>query len=299
MDLAALSNQPATTNPASQSILGDLSSLFADLQGLVGKAPLLKLATINESSELEKNVEYVASRDGLKKELTTLQQREETRMNQVRQQNELIGLRKEKIAGTGGYSRSLDDAVQVRTQKKSLPIGTPLEDESISEERLFASAHEEDTDIARIASASPDFNEAFLATNRDATTQKEEQQLLDQYEFTSEGETKVTRQHSLAFEKDEIILLDHLNEALNYTGKPLGGVSDKDVEGRILAISNQIDRKHGGEHALAREIEKRIERIGQFIDKKTDTPDRAVAGKAFVVPSTKSVQRLRSKFGKH
>ena len=220
---------PSTEIPSAMphSLSSDLGSLFNDSQGLFGNI------------EPEPTVEYVASQASLKNELTALQRREETRLNRIRQQKVLISLRKEKIIGTDGYTRSLDDANQMRIQKENSPIDTTLDDEPISEEQLYMAAQEENSCVDRIASLSPDFNEAFFDSNREATTQKEEQKLLDQYEFTSTNETKLPKQHSLIFEKDEIIVQNHF-----------------------------------------------------YADTKP------VVGKAFAVPSSKSVQRLRRKFGK-
>ena len=256
----------------STELLGKLDSLFNDLAGLMGadannvalKSGMSQQAAINESTDLAKNVEVLTQKDGLKNELSLIQQREEDRLSHVRAQNVLISRRKEKISGTSGYSRDLDDVVQVRVQKKTGPISAPAEDEVNAEEQLLLFDLERSEDIERASQASPDFSEAFLGASHHSSNPQEEENAPPQ------------AKHPLKLEKDEILNLKntntlethfeaHLNASLNPRTKP-------------EPITNH-------------DIERRIERIGRFINK-------PVAGKAFAVPTTKSVARLRSKFGK-
>jgi hypothetical protein len=304
MDQSNIST-PAVNQNNSGALLGELDNLFNDLQGLLApKSDTSKLnlgmaaqAAINETGDLEKNVEYVAQKDGLRQELSTLQQREESRMNQVRQQNVLLELRKEKLTGTDGNTRVLDNAGQVRAQKKNMGQGAALEDQSLSEEKLYIDSLINTDDIERSEKTSPDFGEAFLGSSRNATTQKEEQHIRDDYETRYDDVSEPVRR-SMPLQQDEILELDKLDQLF---GEQLHTVlnDESEIEGRIMAISDHIDRKNGSTPSLVREIEKRIERIGQFIDNKpSQSQTKPMMGKAFTVPTSKSVQRLRNKFGK-
>lgn len=250
----------ATDQTQSTELLGKLDSLFNDLAGLMGS----QQATINESTDLANNVEYLTQKDGLKNELSLIQQREEDRLGQVRAQNILISRRKEKISGVDGYSRSLDDAIQVRVQKKAGPINAPSEEEATLEEQLLLFDLEQTEDIERASQSSPDFSEAFLGASHHSSNPQEEK------------EEPLQTKHPLKLENDEIF---NLKKADTF---------EPHFETHLNTSLNQnINLKPITNH----EIERRIERIGRVINK-------PVVGKAFAVPTTKSVARLRSKFGK-
>ena len=277
-------DNPITTTPAvdpshSTELLGKLDSLFSELQGLLGTQPdasaidtgLATQANINEAGELENSVEYVAQKDGLKNELSAIQQREENRLSHVREQNVLISQRKEKVSGVGGYNRSDDDVTQAKAHKKSGPLLMPPEEDPLSEDSFSNNSFESTEDIDQLSASSSDFNDAFLGSSN---TEKEEQRIRDQYESSDKEPA-----NPIQLEDDEIIdiyspeqahktFTTHLNMSLN---------PHEDVS----ITSNQ-------------EIEKRIQRIAPYIDKAR----KPVVGKAFAVPTTKSVARLRSKFGR-
>ncbi len=265
----------------STELMGKLDSLFNDLQGILvpdAKTSSVKSgpsqqATINESGDLVNTVEYLSQKDGLKNELNVIQQREETRLNQVREQNALISRRKEIIAGSDGSRRILDDVGQVQIQKKTGPISSPHEDDETAEEELLLFNVETHEIIEGASKSSPDFNEAFLGSSHSSKFEQEDQPLFN---HIIPQQNPLPNKSSVPFEKDEIF--EHENTP--------------DIEPQFAShLDKSLNKRSHDVPISNHEIERRIERIGRVIN-------RPVVGKAFAIPTTKSVQRLRSKFGK-
>ena len=70
-----------------------------------------------------------------------------------------------------------------------------------------------------------------------------------------------------------------------------GILSNEEIEKHILSLTNILDKNHGSEKALTREIEKRIEKFGALYDKPKP--------KILQIKASKNVQKLRSKFRSH
>ncbi|MDD5455715.1 MAG: hypothetical protein PHV30_01640 [Candidatus Margulisbacteria bacterium] len=309
--LASTSDMARTENASN---LADLERIFEGLKGILtpnntnaSYTNNLKVQTnINEQKDLEENVVYKPNENIVEQKEAYINNLEQDRLQKFQQKQILMSLRKEKLSGDG-YSRNMDDAVVMNINKKDLPVP------GHTEKQLSAATIVQGEDIYAVPNSSEEFHEEFIGAenNKNKETVKSKEEKADeQQEKDSADKQKKENSKIIQLENDEVLDLfpdqkdkdffNHLHNSLNINDVYAEGstvnensedISDIEVEKRILSIGAVLDKKDGLDHNLIKDIEKRIEKLQTFWDKKPS--------KIFNVPQTKSVKRLRNRFSKN
>lgn len=236
--------------------------------------------SIDENAELSAPVAFKAQHPLLEEASRRLGSLERERMARHRQQ-QLHRTSEKQPSGSTSQHRAMDLSVQLNRSVASL--SNPLDDQNFINKMLNHQKLYED-DIPDIVPSSEEFGEAFLNAHHDfrkhSDIEKEDKDSPGQQEKDTDSSSQ--QQH-----QPQIFLLEE--------DEMMGLSLEEQIEHRIMAISESLDRKTGEPASLIREIEKRLNRIGTFIDKK---PAPAHQAKLFNVPSSTRVQHLRNKFGK-
>lgn len=261
---------------------------------------------INEFKEINEGVTFQKNTDVVEKQLNYINALEQERLNKIEQRNLMLELRRQKSSSTAAtspssgktYTRTQDEVAQSNIKK------TP-ENPEMPEEREVRQGRE--PRYTERNAINPEVTEEFsleTAPNKDKYSRnredKDQSQNRPKQKNNEEEESKAMDKAYL-LENDELINIK-LNKAdLNVVDEYLdkkppesdekikdkkGDYLEKEIEARILMVSDKLDKKQGNTSALDTEIEKRIKRIAKFIDKKPgENPQSKIA-------------KLRQKFNK-
>lgn len=203
---------------------------------------------VNELKNFEEEVRFQKDTNVIEERSQYINALEQDRLQRAQQRDLLIDLRRERINNSGRtYSRNLDEGVQMQSSKKDFSQAY-LDPNPDKPAQLF-----EETDLEMIDPSSEDFNEEFIAQSKGKELKpdedKEKGSSPNEAEEESEDDTEEEHQKKSKnyyyFEDDEILEIDY----------------------RIMAMSEELDKKEGADESLTDEIERRIKRLATTLDK--------------------------------
>lgn len=242
----------------------------------------------NEHDDLYGDIVYKQNdTNGEMARTPTHQEQDRLALAQVNQQ-QLAGREEEIAFGVEGYSRTMDNAVQVLSTKRQVNQTLQLDD--VREDVLAELSELSADEIPDITPSSKDFAKAFMQHSSQTDSNSSSEPKKKPLKTTPPSIRPASNDASSTtyrMEQDEVVDLS----------------LDLDIQQRILGLSEFIDKKTGSPEALTRDIEKRIQTIGSLIDKKnsesrTTTNATPAIPKPIAIPQSSRVQKLRHKFGK-
>ncbi|MDD4527794.1 MAG: hypothetical protein PHF25_07165 [Candidatus Margulisbacteria bacterium] len=217
------------------------------------------------SDEMQQDVEYKPSQNIVQEKTVLLSFQEQERMQKVQQKELLINLQKNTNTSGSSYSRNLDDAAVMNTQKKD--FGKNLNFQEDSNPNLQTNDYLEDK--LYIDSAAEEFNEEFLNPQKKNKTNDPESAFknYEEKKKQQDNEDNQQKKNHYDFEDDEVVDIDStlLSSTLN-KGKVARNNQNKDNSN---AQYEQIKHNPALEKALRKDDPKsNINKLRQKFNKK-------------------------------
>ncbi len=178
------------------------------------------------SEEMQKNVEFKPSQDIVQEKTAYLSLQEQERMQKMQQKELLITLQKSNSNKATNYSRNMDEAVLMNSQKKDF-------DNYSSKNTINPLIQKNDylEDTLNIDSASEEFYEEFLNPQKRKKNDDPESSLkqFEERKQKKDNEKQKKKKTNYFFEDDEVIDLEELPEEqkeeledfiINFTSNP-------------------------------------------------------------------------------
>ena len=245
--------------------------------------------TQNELRQLEEEVQFQQNNNVVAERSEYINTLEQERMQRLKQRDLLVNLRREQVSTSGQeYTRNLDETVLMNANKKDMQH-PDLDQNPERPGQIFQEA-----DRTYIDPASEEFNEEFINNQKEKRIKDEGEQQQrgsgrQQNEEELEEENEEPTFSPYSFEEDEVL----------------------DIDYRIMALSEELDRKQGAPESLTKEIEKRIKRLSSIMDQRRkdllvadprpSTQTSSDTGLPLATPGKSSVRgtnKLRKKFFK-